>query len=116
MGLFSSSSKSKSVTTNETYNTSGSIGDLSTGNVQGFGDVTVTGIYGEDLGDLLDTLRSATQSNSTLAGTAISEVAQGYQSAYSETSGIIRQLKPVLMVAVGVLALVYAPKLLKEFK
>ena len=116
MGLFSSSSKSKSVTTNETFNTSGSIGDLSTGNIQGFGDVTVTGIYGEDLGDLLDTLRAATQSNSTLAGNAISEVAQGYQSAYSETSGIIRQLKPVLMVAAGILAFLYAPKIIREFK
>ena len=116
MSLFKSKSSSSSTTTNQTTNLSGSQGDLSSGNIQGFGDVTVTGIYGEDLGDLLDTLRSATQSNSQLAGSAISEVAAGYQSAYSETSGIIRQLKPVLMVAAGILALVYAPKLLREFK
>lgn len=116
MGLFSSSSKSKSTTTNETTNVSGSIGDLATGNIQGSGDITVTGISGNDLGDLLYTLRSATQSNSQLAGSAISEVAQGYQSAYSETSGIIRQLKPVLMVAAGILAFLYAPKIIREFK
>lgn len=115
MGLFSSKSKSSSTTTNQTTNTSGSIGDLSTGNIQGFGDVAVYGIYGEDLGDLLDTLRSATQSNSTLAGNAIAEVAAGYQSAYSETSGIIRQIKPVLMVVAGILTLIYAPKILKGF-
>lgn len=113
MSLFSSKSSSKSSTTNQTTNTSGSIGDLSTGNIQGYGDIVVTGIYGEDLNDLLDTIKSATQSNSNIAGTAITEVAAGYQSAYSETSGILRQLKPVLMVAAGVLALVYAPKILK---
>lgn len=113
MSLFSSKSSSKSTTTNQTTNVSGSIGDLATGNIQASGDISVTGIYGEDLGDLLETLRDATQSNSKLAGTAISEVAQGYQSAYSETSGILRQLKPVLMVAAGILTFIYAPKILK---
>lgn len=114
MSLFKSKSSSTSTTTNQTTNLTGSQGDLSHGNIQGFGDVNVAGIYGDDLGDLLETLRGATESNSKLAGSAISEVAAGYQSAYSETSGIIRTLKPVLMVVAGVLTLLYAPKILRS--
>lgn len=113
MGLFSSKSKSTSTTTNQTTNLSGSIGDLSSGNVQGGNDVYVNGIYGDDLGYLLETLNNASASNSKIAGSAIQEVAAGYQSAYSETSGIIREIKPVLMLAAGILAIVYAPKILR---
>jgi len=115
MSLFKSKSSSTSTTTNQTTNLTGSQGDLSSGNVLGFGDVVVNGVWGDDLSYLLDTLNNASASNSAIAGSAIQEVAAGYQSAYSETSGIIRQLKPVLMVAAGVLALLYAPKILKGF-
>ena len=113
MSLFKSKSSSTSTTTNQTTNLSGTIGDLSTGNVQGGGDVYVNGIYGDDLGYLLETLNAASSSNSKIAGSAIQEVAAGYQSAYSETSGILRQLKPVLMVAAGILTIIYAPKILR---
>ena len=125
MGLFSSKSKSTSTTSNETYNTSQSLGDLSTGNVQSAGDVTINGLWGEDMsgfldhvGDIVDsafsTANKAASSNSNLAGKAIEQVAAGYQSAYSPTTGALQQLRPVLMLALGVFALVAAPKILKR--
>lgn len=119
MGLFSSKSKSSSKTTNYTYNTSQSLGDLSSGNIQGAGDITVNGLWGEDMLAFLDTVESmtntATTANSNLAGDSIAMVAKGYQSAYSETTGILQQLKPVLMVGAGILAIILAPKILKGF-
>ena len=118
MGLFSSSSKSSSTTTNETHNASLSVGDLATGNIQSQGAVTVNGLWGDDLSGFLDivqdTVQQATSSNSKLAGDAIQKVAAGYQSAYSETSGILQQLKPVLMMAAGIAAVVYLPKFLRS--
>ena len=117
MSFLSSKSSSKSNTTNTSYTSSLSLGDLSSGNIQSTGNVEVNGLWGEDLAGFLDivqdTVQQATQSNSTLAGQAIQSVAAGYQSAYSETTGILQQLKPVLMVAAGVAAVVYLPKFLK---
>lgn len=116
--LFSSSSKSKSSTKQTTTNQNYSVGDLSTGNIQSTGAVTVNGLWGDDLSGFLDivqdTVQQATSSNSQLAGDAIQKVAAGYQSAYSETTGILQQLKPVLMVAAGVAAIVYLPKVLRS--
>lgn len=117
MSFFSSKSSSKSSTQNTSYTSSLSLGDLASGNIQSTGAVTVNGLWGEDLAGFLDivqdTVQQATQSNSKLAGQAIQSVASGYQSAYSETTGILQQLKPVLMVAAGVAAVVYLPKILK---
>lgn len=118
MGLFGGSkSSSSSNTTNYTTTTSQTLGDLATGNIQGAGDITVNGMWGEDMQAFLDSVESmantATGANSNLAGKAIQQVAAGYQSAYSETTGMLQQLKPVLMVGIGVLAIVMAPKILK---
>lgn len=119
MGLFGGSkSKSSSTTTNYSYTTSQSLGDLSTGNIQSAGDVTVHGFYGEDLAEFLGTVKNlagtATNANSNLAGDSIKQVAQAYQSAYSETTGILQQLKPVLMLGAGVLALFMLPKIWRK--
>lgn len=118
MGLFSSKSKSSSTTTNQTFNTSQSLGDLSTGNVQSAGDVTINGLWGEDMEGFLESVKDvanlATSSTSNLAGKAIEQVAVGYQSAYSPSTGALQQLKPVLMLALGVFALAAAPKILKR--
>ena len=125
MGLFSSKSKSSSTTTNQTTTVSQSLGDLSKGNIQASGDVTVNGFYGEDLdnflgavkditGGIFDTTSKATSSNSNLAGQSIQQVAQAYQSAYSETTGMLQQLKPVLMVGISVVALFMIPKLWRK--
>lgn len=127
MGLFSSKSKSSSSTTNTSYTASQSLGDLSTGNIQSTGDVTINGLWGEDMEGFLDsvgniidnafnTANTAASANSNLAGKAIQQVAAGYQSAYSPATGALQQLKPVLIAGIGVLMLIAAPKILKEFK
>ena len=118
MGLFGGSkSSSTSKTYNYQYNYNQSLGDLSSGNVQAVGDVQINGLWGEDMALFLDAVESmttkATESNSNLAGQSIAEVAKSYQSAYSETTGILQQLKPVLMVGAGILAIVLTPKILK---
>lgn len=116
--LFSSSSKSKSTTKQTTTNQNYAVGDLSTGNIQSTGNVEINGLWGEDLSGFLkstqDIVTAATAANSKLSGSAIQQVAAGYQSAYSETTGILQQLKPVLMVAAGVAAVVYLPKFLRS--
>lgn len=127
MGLFGGS-KSSSVSTSTTQNfsetLSQAVGDLSTGNVISGGDATVYGLYGEDMQAFLSEVSdlankaisaadTAASANSNLSGKAISEVAKSYQSAYSESTGIIQQLKPVLLAGVAVLALVYGSKYLK---
>lgn len=125
MGLFSSKSKSSSTTTNYTTTMSQSLGDLAKGNIQASRDVTVNGFYGEDLdnflgavkditGGVFDTTSKATSSNSNLAGQSIQQVAQAYQSAYSETTGMLQQLKPVLMLGISVVALFMIPKLWRK--
>lgn len=118
MGLFGGSkSSSSSTTTNYTTTVSQSLGDLATGNIQGSGDITVNGMWGEDMQAFLESVESmantSISANSNIAGKAMQQVAAGYQSAYSESTGILQQLKPVLMVGLGVLALVLAPKILK---
>lgn len=115
--LFSSSSKSKSTTKQETTNQNYSVGDLSTGNIQSTGNVEINGLWGEDLSGFLkstqDIVNAATSATSKLSGSAIEKVAAGYQSAYSETTGIIQQLKPVLMIAAGAAAIYYLPKFVR---
>ena len=118
MGLFGGSkSSSSSNTTNYSYTTSQSLGDLASSNIQSSGDVTVNGLWGEDmqafLSSVQDMANKATASNSQVAGQAIQQVAQGYQSAYSETTGILQQLKPVLMLGAAALALMYGAKVFK---
>lgn len=116
--LFSSSSKSKSTTKQETTNQNYSVGDLSTGNIQSTGNVEINGLWGEDLSGFLkstqDIVNAATSATSKLSGNAIQQVASGYQSAYSETTGIIQQLKPILMIAAGAAAIYYLPKFVRS--
>lgn len=107
------------VTSNQTQNTSQSLGDLAKGNIQGGRDVsqTIYGLYGEELTGFLNATSSLAnnamnKTNSSLSD-SLSYVANAYQSAYQEGSGILQQLKPVLMVGAFVLAIYFAPKLLK---
>ena len=115
MGLFGGS-KGFSFSTTEVYetNTSQSLGDLSTNNIQSAGNVTVNGLWGEDaqafINGVTDLATTAATANSDLAGKAIQQVAAGYQSAYSETTGILQNLKPVLMIGIATLALIYGYK------
>jgi len=125
MGLFSSKSKSSSKTTNYSTTVSQSLGDLSKQNVLASGDVTINGLWGEDaqaflenakelaldaLVNVADVANAAATSNSNLAGQAIQQVAAGYQSAYSESTGMLQQIKPVLIVGLAAFALAYAGK------
>jgi len=141
MGLFGgSSSKSTSTTKNYENTLSQTSGDLSYGNIisggTSIGDrAVVNGFFGEDLqvflknvGDNFNTAlgynenlakmaaesaQAAAESNSNLAGKSIQSIANSYQSAYSGTAGIIQQIKPVLLVGVGVFALLAAQKYLR---
>lgn len=108
------------VTSNQTQNTSQSLGDLAQGNIQGGRDVTSTiyGLYGEELTGFLNTTseianNAMNKTNSSL-GDSLSYVANAYQSAYQEGSGILQQLKPVLMVGAVVLAAFVVPKIWKR--
>lgn len=108
------------VTSNTTQNTSQSLGDLAKGNIQGGRDVTQTiyGLYGEELTGFLEATsgianNAMNKTNSSLSD-SLSYVANAYQSAYQEGSGILQQLKPVLMVGVVVLAVFLVPKLWKR--
>lgn len=109
-------------------NLSQSLGDLSKSNIQSGGNVTVNGLWGEDAQALIsgvtdfaakaaaannDLATKATTSTSDLAGKAIQQIALGYQSAYSETTGILQNLKPVLIVGAAAFALVYGYKYLR---
>lgn len=122
MGLFSSKSKSTSTTKNESTTVAQTLGDLSTGNIQTTGDLTINGLWGEDMQAFLEASQSivdkatsaandASVTTSNLAGNAIAEVAKSYQSAYSESTGIIQQLKPVLLAGVAAFAIFYAYKM-----
>lgn len=138
MGLFGGSkskSTSTSTTTNETNTYSQSLGDLSRNNIMSGGDATIYGLYGEDMqaflssvtdttNKVLDTTNSvtdkleslakmATTTSANLAGNSIAEVAKSYQSAYSETTGMLQQIKPVLFVGVLALSAMYGLKLFK---
>ena len=116
MGLFGGSKgfAFSSTDVNET-NTSQSLGDLSTNNIQSTGNVTINGLWGEDaqafIGGVTDLATTAATANSDLAGKAIQQVAAGYQSAYSESTGMLQQIKPVLIAGVIAFATFYAYKL-----
>ena len=121
MGLFGGSkSRSSSTTTSTTTTTSQSLGDLAKNNIQTTGDVTIDGFYGQDFENLLGFLKSSQDAALKDTTTSIADsnrrVAAAYNSAYSGSTGIITSLRPVLLVGVGILALIIAPKLLKELK
>ena len=111
MGLFSSKSKSKSTTTNTTTNTytdqsmttSGTIGDLSTGNVIAGGNVT--GYSAEEtnkiINSALDSVMSVVEGIKDTTGKAITQVQSAYSGAnnailesQNETKATLNSLKP----------------------
>lgn len=109
MGLFSSKSKSSSKTTNNTTytdnstTTSGTIGDLSTGNVIAGGDVT--GYSAEETKDIintaLDSVMSVVDGIKETTGKAITQVQSAYSGAnnailesQNETKATLNSLKP----------------------
>ena len=111
MGLFSSKSKSTSTTTNQTTNTytdksmttSGTIGDLSTGNVIAGGNVT--GYSAEEtnkiINSALDSVMSVVEGIKDTTGKAITQVQSAYSGAnnailesQNETKATLNSLKP----------------------
>lgn len=109
MGLFSSKSKSSSSTTNNTSytdnskTTSGTIGDLSTGNVIAGGDVT--GYSAEEttkiINTALDSVMSVVEGIKDTTGKAITQVQSAYSGAndailesQNETKATLNSLKP----------------------
>ena len=111
MGLFSSKSSSKSTTTNQTTNTytdqsmttSGTIGDLSTGNTIAGGNVT--GYSAEEtnkiINSTLDTVMSVVDGIKDVTGKAITQVQSAYSGAndsimesQNETKATLNSLKP----------------------
>lgn len=119
MGLFGGSkSSSSSNTTNYTTTTSQSLGDLSTGNIQAAGNVDVQGFYGEDLNNFLGFLDKSYNTALTTTNSNIADsnrrIQEAYNNAYSGSTGIITSLRPVLIVGVGLLALIMAPKILRK--
>lgn len=111
---------SYALTTNHEQNTSQSLGDLAKGNIQAGQDVnqTIYGLYGEELDGFLNVTseianNAMNKTNSSLSQ-SLSHIANAYQSAYQESSGILQQLKPVLMVGAVVLAAFIVPKLWRK--
>ena len=111
MGFFSSKSKSKSTTTNTTTNTytdqsmttSGTIGDLSTGNVIAGGNVT--GYSAEEtnkiINSALGSVMSVVEGIKDTTGKAITQVQSAYSGAnnailesQNETKATLNSLKP----------------------
>lgn len=111
MGLFSSKSKSKSTTTNTTTNTytdqsmttSGTIGDLSTGNIIAGGNVT--GYSAEEtnkiINSALGSVMSVVEGIKDTTGKAITQVQSAYSGAnnailesQNETKATLNSLKP----------------------
>lgn len=109
MGLFSSKSKSSSKTTNNTTytdnstTTSGTIGDLSTGNVIAGGDVT--GYSAEEttkiINTALDSVMAVVDGIKDTTGKAINQVQSAYSGAntailesQNETKATLNSLKP----------------------
>lgn len=107
-------------TRNEQTNVSQSLGDLATGNLQAGENInqTIYGLYGEELSGFLNTTSSmankALETSSSSLNDSLNYVANAYQSAYQEGSGILQQLKPVLMVGAVVVAAFIVPKLWKR--
>lgn len=122
MGLFSSKSSSKSTTTNQTTNTytdksvttSGTIGDLSEGNIIAGGNATITGYSAEETKDIIDGVLEATISAITdsvegiknVTGQAITQVQSAYSGAndailesQNETKATLNSLKPYAFYA-----------------
>lgn len=109
MGLFSSKSKSSSSTTNNTSytdnskTTSGTIGDLSEGNIIAGGDVT--GYSAEEttkiINTALDSVMSVVEGIKDTTGKAITQVQSAYSGAnnailesQNETKATLNSLKP----------------------
>lgn len=118
MGLFGGSkSSSASNTSNYTTTTSQSSGDLAHGNVQAAGDVDIVGFYGDDLTNVLGFLEKsqATAISATTQNIADSNrrIQQAFTDAYTGSGGTLREFKPVLMLGIGLLAIIVAPKILK---
>ncbi len=122
MGLFSSKSKSSSTTYNESKQSSGTIGDLSSDNLITGGDLYMEGLSGQNLSNILEnnqtTLTSALDSNEDLIGqslksfqtlteTAINSTGKAYSDAYSgsqnESSRFFDSLRPFAVIAGAVL-------------
>jgi len=93
---------------------------LATGNLQAGADInqTIYGLYGEELSGFLNTTSSmankALETSNSGLNKSLSYVANAYQSAYQEGSGMLQQLKPVLMVGAVVVAVFVVPKLWKR--
>lgn len=132
MGLFSSSSKSTSTTYNQSSQSSGTIGDLSSDNQIASGDIVNEALTGENLQNILDSnetvlskglefLKETIESNQKLtdksitssqtsASNAIKATGEAYADAYSgstaESSRFFDALRPFAVIS-GIVAIFY---------
>ena len=106
MGLFSSSSKSSSSYKDESRNTSGTVGDLSSDNVIVTGDYTysIDGLNQQ----MADTYINAIKD---FAGSAISQTADAYSGANASivatsdnTRSFLNSLQPIVLIVAGAVA------------
>lgn len=116
MGLFSSKSKSSSTTTNNTSYTdnsatvSGTVGDLSKGNLIAGGDAVMNGYTAEETKDILDAtlayIDKAVDGIKETTGTAINQIQSAYSGAtesivesQNETKALLNSLRPYALYA-----------------
>ncbi len=116
MGLFSSKSSSTSTTYNQSAQSSGSIGDLSSDNTIAGGDINYNpvGLVGEELQTILnqnqslfDATVAAVQKS---AETAINTAASAYQDATGTTKNFFESVKPIALYGALAVVAVYALK------
>lgn len=107
MGLFSSKSSSKSTSnyTDQSKATSGTIGDLSTGNVIVTGDYSIDGLNQEMADQVISSIKE-------LAGEAINQTASAYSGANAsivatsdQTRSFLSSLQPIALIAAGAFAI-----------
>lgn len=116
MGLFSSKSSSTSTTYNQSAQSSGTIGDLSTDNIITGGDYTYApdGLSDENLGALLtheqSLFEAAVGSVHKSAEQAINTAADAYADATGTTKNLFESLKPFALYATTGIVLYYLLK------
>lgn len=106
MGLFSSKSKSTSTSnyTDTSTNTSGTVGDLSSGNIIVSGDYQIDGLNKEMADSVISSIKE-------IAGEAINQTASAYSGANAsivatsdQTRSFLSSLQPLALIVAGAFA------------
>ena len=113
-----SSSSSQTVDNSQSESRAGTVGDLSSNNRLFFGDYSETGLVGDNLFNVIDSIKSAAIANydSTVSALqantskAIDATGQAYAESKSELRNALDGLKPIALYAAIGMALFYALK------